>query len=244
MAIRYFERSELVEHPLPAGAVDLTGQQFFKLTIWGFAGAYNQKKMWWCKCECGRFIRVYESNLHKKQRKSERKEACGFPNCAEHPVVETPKNDDFQPIPGVSGALLRQFVHPSTKSEQRVFRDLRKRCEREGVPCPYVAFSQFYNAVGQRPARFHLQLIDKSAGLVAGNFRWAPKRVGEREVGQPIRLDDLHQLCEQRGADYGVAYARLKMGWCLDCAVDIPIRGGTCNHRIVPNVAAAAAAAG
>jgi hypothetical protein len=62
---------ELFDHP---DFIDLTGKEYNLLTVYGFAERRRVGKQWckwwWCRCVCGRFIKVRDINLKDNHTKS------------------------------------------------------------------------------------------------------------------------------------------------------------------------------
>ena len=64
----------------------LTGKRFARLTVTGFAGRTNNyRKLWKCKCDCGKEILVTESHLKSGGTKS-----CG---CLKKDILSKPRVD-------------------------------------------------------------------------------------------------------------------------------------------------------
>ena len=57
---------------------DLTGHKFGRLTVLSVCGEYRETKVWLCKCECGKLIRLRSCNLLSGGR-----ESCG---CGNHDI--------------------------------------------------------------------------------------------------------------------------------------------------------------
>lgn len=50
--------------------IDLTGQRFGRLTVTGRAGTRNKRRLWSCKCDCGKSVSVVASSLKTGNTKS------------------------------------------------------------------------------------------------------------------------------------------------------------------------------
>lgn len=92
-------------------------------------------------------------------------------------------------------------------------------------------FSRFLADMGPRPSAQHsIERLDNNGPYAPGNCCWATDREQRRNQrcsvsvwfdGEPQLLVD---VCAQFGLDRGVVYGRLKMGWPLERALNMPVR--------------------
>ena len=94
-----------------------------------------------------------------------------------------------------------------------------------------ISLVQFCEDMGVRPDGLTLGRIDNNGPYSKENCRWetvaeqARNRRGNLFVewgGERVLLVD---LCKERGVDYTVVRGRLRMGWLLTDALNLPVRG-------------------
>jgi hypothetical protein len=145
--------------------IDMTGFEFGRLLVLGFAGSKNNHKKWYCSCVCNRdkaFI-VDGSILRQGKTKS-----CG---C-------------------LSGEMKSQRSRRHGMKgtpEYRSYSKAKSRCQNpnatqyedwggRGIKFLFGSFEDFYKEVGDRPSQSHsIGRIDNSGNYEPGNVRWEDK---------------------------------------------------------------------
>ncbi|KMO40978.1 hypothetical protein [Methylobacterium aquaticum] len=91
------------------------------------------------------------------------------------------------------------------------------------------SFEAFYEDVGQRPSVEHsLDRINNERGYEPGNVRWATRREQMRNFrgNHVVRINGesmpLVEACERTGVPYDIARGRLRQGWSVARALNLP----------------------
>lgn len=137
----------------------------------------------------------------------------------------------------------------SRSREELIFRGMRQRCTNpknkqfriyggRGIQCKFTSYHQLVDAIGRRPSPSHsVDRIDTNGHYELGNVRWATSVQQNRNSrnNHYITVNGVTKLLvdwmrEVDGAPSRIS-ARIHRGWCEQCAVTIPSRGGMCPHR-------------
>lgn len=131
----------------------------------------------------------------------------------------------------------------SRTQEYYVFRRIKERCTDPnsssykynggiGVKCLFNSFEEFFAEVGERPHEgMHLLRIDKEKHFEPGNIKWGfPYRTSITLDGETHTAREWGKI---KGINHSVIGWRLKNGWCVRCALNIPTGAGygKCTHR-------------
>ena len=160
--------------------VDLTGQQFGKLTVLEKAGKMNGKTHWYCECSCGTWTMPTTSNLRSGSTKS-----CG---CHKRETTRELGKKNLKH--GGSGLVVDGKRKPLTPEYQawHSFRHVRKT---EFVP-EWEDFQQFFKDMGWRPSAEHELArhdIRKPHGPTNTYWRNTQDEIRERkQLGMPVDL--------------------------------------------------------
>lgn len=177
MRAKKLSESEIVIQPNPTSKVfrDLKGHVFGRLTVIGFAGRETRGKQkeskWFCRCECGSFVKVHGGSLRAGHSKS-----CG---CLSSEVSSerNTKHGDLK-------AYKRHYLYTTRRSilfrcHNPKNKDYVRYGERgitlfEEWRASYVAFRDYVlSTLGDRPENHQLDRIDNDRGYEPGNLRWA-----------------------------------------------------------------------
>ena len=190
---------------------DLTGRRFGRLVVVSFAGCRGAKRLWNCKCDCGKETMSAAGNLV-----SGRAASCG---CV-----------------AIEKTVARSTTHGGCGSpEYRAWQNMLSRCERPGssayarygkagiLVCPeWHSFEQFFQDLGPRPAPKHsVDRIDNTRGYKPANCRWATpsQQAGNRRRSIVVEhrgtVCSLKEACAAAGVVYGSARYRYKKSGIL-----------------------------
>lgn len=197
------------------------GTVFGRLTVIGDAAQKGTNSCSRCRCECGKEVVVVNYSLRSGHTRS-----CG---CLSREAT---------------GARFRKHGKAGSKLYD-VWSAMRKRCENPADPAygryggrgitvckRWASFVNFLADMGDRPTPKHsIERVDNSAGYSKRNCRWAlaPEQVKNRRNTRRVtigeRTETLMDWCREYGADYFVAYSRIRSGWGPVEAMTTPVRG-------------------
>ena len=216
-------------YPIPQtyGFQDLTGQQFGRLTVLGYAGKLGPHKngryttLFFCQCDCGRITRTASSSLKRGISES----------CGRHKK------------PRSHGDSVGQKETP----ELRAYRSAQDRCSNpkvrnfhryggRGIEFRFTSYDEFLAHVGRKPSPKHsLDRINVHGHYEIGNVRWATATQQARNTEKNVFIEVdgqsvlLIEWVESQGLDMKTVERRRKKGWCLDCMGN-PAHE-LCSHR-------------
>lgn len=203
----------------------LTGHTIGKLLVLGYAGHRNGQAMWHCLCQCGSVRTILGDSLTSKRLPTR---SCG---CLR-----------FESRNMKHGESVNGIISP----EYRAYRHAKQRCENpndpkyriygaRGIEFRLISVDELLDEIGRRPTAQHsLDRIDTNGHYEKGNLRWTLEQ--QRNVRKNVNLtfQDRTQCMAAWATEYGLSNAnlwtRLHNNWCMECALTIPIRQGTCTH--------------
>ena len=222
------DKDSIVFTPKPTinNFIDHTGDVFGRLTVIGYAGQ-NRKPAWYCQCECGNITIAAPSNLRAGIIRS-----CGCLKTELWLEVRTKHGE----------AVIGQMT-----PEYRLYFNAKNRCNNKGnksyknyggrgIEFRFDNFDEFLEEVGRRPSKaYSLDRIDNDGHYEKGNVRWATvlQQAGNRRDNINLTLKGRTQCVRRWATEVGMnpltVYARLKRGWCDECAVFMPLKA-MCTH--------------
>ncbi len=204
---------------------DITGKQFGKLIVVGYAGKNDKIHYWICKCSCGGpLIKIRRYNLISGHTRS-----CG--------------------------CLVREIFHPSihgmTKTpEYCCWRTMRDRCL--NPKCKFYidyggrgikicdrwleSFENFYEDMGPRPSNKHsIDRIDNNGNYCKENCKWSTtiEQCNNRRTNRMIEFNnEIKTLVEwSRITEIPprtIAY-RILAGWTIEESLTTKVRARICE---------------
>jgi hypothetical protein len=206
--------------------VNLTGKIFNRLTVLAFYGRKNLHRIWLCQCVCKKVILAYGTNLTRAHTKS-----CGCLNAETTPNLKHGANRKGK-----------------TTSEYICYRNAKLRCRNpkdanyhnyggRGIEFRFQNFQEFIAHVGFKPTAKHsLDRIDVNGHYEKGNLRWATAQTQHRNRtnNRMITMGGVTQCVVEWAETYkikgSIVTARLRRGWCNECAILLPVNS-VCSHK-------------
>lgn len=219
--------------PIPSNSrfQDITGQRFGRLTVLGYAGCHQRRRLWLCKCDCGQSKLAENGNLRSGGTKS-----CG---CLQRQrVAETKTIHGFAAGPAkapeykVWGAMIRRCHNPKDTfyryyGGRGISVDDRWRFGDDKAS----AFECFISDMGRRPSKTHqLDRRNNDGPYCIDNCRWVRpveqnrNRTNSRTVTFRGDVMPLVVACEIAGLRYHSVFQRIRQGWSEERALTEPLR--------------------
>lgn len=204
---------------------DLSGKVFTDLTVIEYAGRRNRSAMWLCRCVCGTEKVVARNKLVGGGTVS-----CGCRRYREGQPRE------------MHGRSNTPEWRAWSAAKQRCFSPSNKRFKYYGARgismCHEWAdsFEAFIGYMGERPGDgYSLDRIDPDGNYEPGNCQWATldhqkknRRVCYVSFEGQQRI--LSELCEERGVPRILVRARIRKGWTVEDAINLPPQPGIRPH--------------
>ena len=175
--------------------IDLTGHEYGRLTVLGFAGYRDDAPMWRCKCDCGTSSDYYRANLRSGTSTQ----------CLECSRRQTGERSTTH---GMWGTV-----------EYRAWERIRKH---DDVCRRWEKFENFYKDVGNRPSKSHIMVRKDTTGpWRPSNAGWAPRKNSgaRRSNSNVIRFRGKSKTITEWAGEVGITAAslrsRLKSGWTV-----------------------------
>lgn len=203
---------------------DLTGAQFDRLTVIGYAGKDSGRNTRWrCRCTCGQEIVAKRPHLMAGRTRS-----CG---CLHDEMVV--RRNKSRAIHGLGhsseyGTWLKMLAR-CTDPSSSAFANYGGRgitvCDR------WHDFQAFYADMGPKPTPAHtLERKDNERGYSLDNCCWATRQRQNRNRRDTVRLChngevlSLPDWADRVGISRSALYQRIRAGWSIDRALTAPAR--------------------
>ncbi len=202
--------------------LDLIGRRFTRLLIIEFSHIdKNKHSHWKVLCDCGTKKTVDSSNLRRKLTKS-----CGCLNSEMRIETNTTHGMSYTVTHKSWRHMKERCLNPKSKS----YKDYGGRgitiCKRW-----LDTFENFYEDMGEKPRRLTLNRIDNDGDYEPDNCKWssAKEQANNKRSNHILTYNGivktLAQWAEYLGIKRGVIDKRLKRGWTIEKALEVPVRG-------------------
>ena len=224
---------DLCYTPQMSKLIDLTGQQFGRLTVIAIAPKRGRRTMWQCQCSCGQRAIVGSSMLingtYDPIRGQRTTKSCGclrseFARQVKHGQYGTPTYQSWR-------SMMKRCYQPRNISYPN--------CGGRGITVceQWHDFTNFLADMGTRPAGKTIDRINNSGNYEPGNCRWATPKEQSQNSRQPhlITYAGLTLNQTEWAARIGISTsglsARLNTGWSIERALNTPPR----RYRSLPS---------
>lgn len=168
MPIVYFPEIVYQEIPVHLNFRDLSGKEFGRLTILGFAGKTGPMHLWFCLCKCGVLVKLRGGNITSKNTTS-----CGCvmkKAAAERWTTHGHTRKHARPPEYNSWCAMMRRCYELT---HQAYHNYGGRgitvCSRWHV------FQNFFDDMGIRPPHLTLDRINNDGNYEPSNCRWATR---------------------------------------------------------------------
>lgn len=200
--------------------VDLTGQRFGRLTVIERAPNVGRKTMWKCKCDCGNYTVVGQTDLHSQRTKS-----CGCMFKEQLAERNTKHGLSNTRLCSIWRAMKGRCDNPNNRAYKNYGgRGIKVCAEWEN---DLQAFYSWAISNGYTD-ELSIDRIDVNGNYCPENCRWASKKVqaNNTRANRYLEYNGKRQTIAQWGAETGVRPAtirrRLELGWTIENALKTP----------------------
>lgn len=206
--------------------LDLTGQKFGRLEVLQFVEIKNHHSYWLCKCNCGNFTQVTNSQLKSGKTKS-----CG---CLRKEIAK-------------QNAKKLKTTHNLTNTRlYNVWRSMKKRCylkthkAYKDYGCRGIKvceewkndFMSFYNWAIKNGYQENLTLdrIDVNGDYESNNCRWVNWKTQQNNRRDNIHIQyngenkTIYEWANMFNIKYYTLWWRIKNGWSIEDALTRKVR--------------------
>ncbi len=201
--------------------IDLTGQRFGRLVAVKFTGHdKNRHRLWECRCDCGKMVKVNTSSLRSGNTKS-----CGC-LMTDTPITRYPR------IYNSWKSMFNRCNYPSHVAYKRYGGRGISICKE------WMRFEEFLDWALKNVYEDGLTIdrIDNNKGYSPENCRWATKKVqcnnrrNNHFLEYKGKSKTIGEWAALLGIRPGTLYHRLMMGWSIEKALETPVKKQT-KHK-------------
>lgn len=224
------------------GYMNLIGQRFGRLTVidhggWRTQPSGQKKRLWLCKCECGKTTIVTHSNL--RSATGTRSCGCIWEEMSSagsfHLAHGCSRVHSWTPEYAAWAGMMQRCTNPKAKTYRHYGGRGITVCER------WLNFENFLHDVGPKPSPVHsLGRVDNSNGYSPDNCRWeTPVQQGRNKRNNVLitafgKTTTLSGWEEITGVRRGTISVRLGLGWNPEEAVSRKPHYGNKTRRHDP----------
>lgn len=208
---------------MPTNFIDLTGQQFGRLLVLGYAGSNKQGAATWrCKCECGNVKVVTGSELRRGKTQS-----CGCYRLERQTAAITKYGYSNSRIARIYRTMISRCANSNNKSYGNYGGRNIVVCEEWANDIN--AFAKWAYANGYADG-LTIDRIDNNKGYNPDNCRWVTMKIQQNNRRNNVLLTyngQTHTISEWAKImciDYSVIKARIRDGWPVEKALTQKVR--------------------
>jgi D-beta-D-heptose 7-phosphate kinase/D-beta-D-heptose 1-phosphate adenosyltransferase len=202
-------------------SINLLGHRFGRLIVIEDAGYINNRKLWKCECDCGRFVKVKAKYLLNSDTRS-----CG---CLKKDGKLNP-NANYVGDIGleywnliITGAKKRKIKFDITREYAwELFLKQNRLCNLSGLPLVFQKINNHRSSPnrGRTTRTASLDRIDSSKGYIEGNVQWVHKKVNLAK--HILSNDEFIELCISIADEQSRCTKKII---CVSGGMDIPHSG-------------------
>ena len=201
------------------------GDKFSKLTVIGFVGVNKKKKrVWLCRCECGKEIQVHTGKLTSGHTKT-----CGctrIQNIVNAIKISNTKHGMKGTKEYVAWSEMKQrCTNPNAQQYKNYGARGIKVCDRW-----LNSFENFYADMGKAPEGFSIDRIDVNGDYCPENCRWADYETQQYNRRDTVKItfngitENLLYWSKRTGISTRNLYERFRRKWSAEKILTTPIR--------------------
>lgn len=222
--VKYFLEQDLVftEKPKTKKFIDLTGQDFNRLTVVGYSGRKKKQPSWYCRCNCGNITSVQAGCLKNGKIKS-----CG---CLNVEKVKQSNTSHGHSRGGMVSSTYASWSSMLSRCQDVTHKSFHHYGGRGITVCErWQKFENFLADMGVKPKGKTLDRKENDKGYCPENCRWATmkEQCNNRRSNRFITFDDktltLSMWADKMGVSKNTLYYRIKMGWTVEKALSTPV---------------------
>lgn len=231
MRKKFYKEEELVfEEKLKGKFKDIEGETFSRLYILGYAGKVGKNLYWYCRCVCGKIVKVGSGNLKNGNTTS-----CG---CFKIRNTKEKNSTHGHSRGYVTTPTYRTWVNminrcsnPKTIHYHNYGGRGIKVCDR------WLKFENFLEDMGEKPKNTTIERIWNDGNYESGNCRWATykEQNNNRRSNHFLTFRGKTQTIAQWSREIEVngstLFDRINNGWTVERALTTPVRPQRFNNQ-------------
>jgi hypothetical protein len=202
--------------------IDLTGQKFgyIAITDRGFNNKWGEAT-WNGICACGSFINVVAGDLKSGHTKS-----CGCLNKEKVIERNTTHGMAYNPLYYIWYEMINRCYNTNHKSYKYYGAKGIKVCQRW-----LDSLENFIEDMGERPESYTVERVNRKGDYCKENCIWATRKVQQNNTSRNVWLEfkeekkTIAQWAYFYGIPYNTLWQRLKVGWSIEKALTIKVKG-------------------
>lgn len=201
--------------------VDITGENFGRLTAHHVTGRNKHNQLFWhCTCDCGNEATVLGFLLRQGQTQS-----CGCLARETIAAVNYSHGKADKPIYRIWRSMMQRCYDKNSHAYSRYGARGISVCER------WQDFEKFYADMGDRPEGMSLERVDNDGDYSPENVVWAGAKAQARNRRSTVYLEhdgqrkSMAEWAEETGVKIATLWARVNRGMPVDIALTKGVRG-------------------